>query len=200
VGHEVAISNPLVPWGVAWFYWNGTKYQISPEQDLIAIYKADGTALADGVATGLTLGTGYELWSSTGLVPDWMLQNGSNFQTLAVVGATDPSSVAPVTVGVRIADAPYTGAIDGNNFLSSVGAMIPATWYKGPSQGFCSYHVRAGSIKGPPTGILNFGSEVERTIVSVGATATRKVRMSFAAGAVTNRFTLWSFTMKSGVC
>lgn len=196
VGHEVYLTNPLVERGLTRFYWTGTKYKLSPDQTIARFANADGSALLDLTATELTPGTGVEVWSSTELIPDWMVLEGSEIMTLGTFIVDDPSSTAVSHASIRISDTADVGAIDGNNSLSGR-ALATSSIPSGPSQAFASAQIVSGAFLGAPGGSAAPGQQ-RRTLCAAGVAATRKVRLSFSPGANTNRIRLYSFTIKTG--
>lgn len=199
VGHTVYIINSLSPDGVTKFFWNGTRYRVSPNQIILAMSNDNGSPMVDITATALTPGVGVEVWSSTQLIPDWMVADGFNGEALGLITVTDAASVANVSFGLRISDTPYTGSIDLNNTLVGSSLIPPASFSRGPSQAYSAFQIYGGIFYSAAGGILNGGSNIRRSIGAIGGTVNRKVRMSITPGAITNRFMMYSFCIKSGV-
>jgi hypothetical protein len=127
-----------------------------------------------------------------------MVKDGMQLQTVADFSVTDPSNTANAIAILRISDIAYTGSLDNNSALSGLYTISTTSFQKGPQQGFAMSRIIGGWFYASAGGSLANPIEVHRQINAIGSTATRKARLSFSPGAVTNRIRLYNIVIKSG--
>lgn len=196
VGYEVFLTYVLSPTGYVKWFWNGTAFKLSSDQVIINYGNADGSPIYDQTATLLTPGTAYDLWTSD-ILPPWLLTAGFRGALVFEAGFMDTSSTASVTIRAGIGDSALGGTDPATSLLGFTSAAASAN--KGFTMAPANFRISGGDIFSVAgSAPFSQGQNSPRSLFQL--INSPRIRFNAIPGAITNRFRIWSVTLKTGPC
>lgn len=196
VGDETCMTYSLAPLGYVRWYWSGARWKLSSDQVIVNYENDDGSPIFDQTATLLTPGTAYDIWMSD-ILPTWLLTAGFRGALALEAAFSDASSTLNVTMRATLGDALISGT-DANNGLVGITSSASAS-PKEFSMSPVNFRVQSGGIFAV-AGSSPFGQGQPGPRDQAQTVLSPRIRLNIVPGAVTNRFRIWSVTLKTGPC
>ena len=196
VGDETCMTYSRAPLGYVRWYWSGARWKLSSDQAIVNYENDDGSPIFDQTATLLTPGTAYDIWMSD-ILPTWLLTAGFRGALALEAAFSDASSTLNVTMRATLGDALISGT-DANNGLVGI-TSAASTSSKEFSMTPVNFRVQSGGIFAV-AGSSPFGQGQPGPRDQSQTVLSPRIRLNIVPGAVTNRFRIWSVTLKTGPC
>lgn len=196
VGDETCMTYSLAPLGYVRWYWSGARWKLSSDQVIVNYENDDGSPIFDQTAALLTPGTAYDIWMSD-ILPTWLLTAGFRGALALEAAFSDASSTLNVTMRATLGDTLISGTDASNGLVGITSAA--STSSKEFSMTPVNFRVQSGGIFAV-AGSSPFGQGQPGPRDQAQTVLSPRIRLNIVPGAVTNRFRIWSVTLKTGPC